>query len=112
MFIPIMQYRLIWLSLNVLKEENKYVCFRPCYLRVCCWCCCRFWYDVGVVVLVVFRFIGCAILFFALVVGVSLAVVGLSDSVHNDFRDVMSFIAITVTLCLVAVALLVFLYNI
>lgn len=60
----------------------------------------------------VFRFIGCAILFFALVVGISLVVVGLSDSVHDDFRDVMSFIAITVTLCLVAAVLLVFLYGI
>ena len=76
------------------------------------WCCCRFWYDIGVVVLVVFRFVGCAILFFALVVGISLAVVGLSDSVHDDFREVMSFIAITVTLCLVAAALLLFLYGI
>ena len=75
------------------------------------WCHCRFWYDIGVVVLVVFRFIGCAILFFALVVGISLAVVGLSDSVHDDFREVMSFIAITVTLCLVAAALLLFLYG-
>ncbi len=56
----------------------------------------------------VFRFIGCAILFFALVVGISLAVVGLSESVHDDFRNVMSLIAITVTLCLVAAALLVF----
>lgn len=56
----------------------------------------------------IFRFIGCAILFFALVVGISLAVVGLSDSVHDDFRDVMSFIAITVTLCLVAASLLIF----
>ena len=60
------------------------------------------------VALLVLRFIGCAILFFALVVGISLAVVGLSDSTHDDFRDVMSLIAITVTLCLVAVALLVF----
>ena len=60
----------------------------------------------------VFRFIGCAILFFALVVGISLAVVGLSDFVHDDFREVMSFIAITVTLCLVAAALLVSLYGI
>ena len=60
------------------------------------------------VVLLVFRFIGCAILFFTLVVGISLAVVGLSDSTHDDFRDVMSLIAITVTLCLVAAALLVF----
>lgn len=60
------------------------------------------------VVLEIFRFIGCAILFFALVVGISLAVVGLSDSTHDDFRDVMSLIAIAVTLCLVAVALLVF----
>lgn len=79
---------------------------------MCCWCCRRFWYDVGVTVLLVFRFIGCAILFFALVVGISLAVVGLSDSTHDDFREVMSFIAITVTLCLVAAALLVFLYGI
>ena len=71
-----------------------------------CYC---FWYDIGVVALVVFRFIGCAILFFALVVGISLAVVGLSDSTHDDFRDVMSLIAITVTLCLVAAALLIFL---
>lgn len=61
--------------------------------------------------MIVFRFIECAILFFALVVGVSLAVVGLSDSVHDDFREVMSFIAVTVTLCLVAAALLVFLYG-
>ena len=68
-----------------------------------------FWYDIGVIVLTVFRFIGCAILFFALVVGISLAVVGLSDTTHDDFRDVMSLIAITVTLCLVAAALLVFL---
>jgi hypothetical protein len=60
---------------------------------------------------VVFRFIGCAILFFALVVGISLAVVGLSDSVHDDFREVMSFIAVTVILCLVAAALLIFLYG-
>lgn len=59
----------------------------------------------------VFRFIGCAILFFALVVGISLAVVGLSDSVHDDFREVMSFIAVTVILCLVAAALLIFLYG-
>ena len=59
----------------------------------------------------VFRFIGCAILFFALVVGVSLAVVGLSDVTHDDFRDVTSFIAITVTLCLVAAALPLFLYG-
>lgn len=73
-----------------------------------CYC---FWYDIGVVALMVFRFIGCAILFFALVVGVSLAVVGLSDVTHDDFRDVMSFIAITVTLCLVAAALLLFLYG-
>ena len=73
--------------------------------------CCRFWYDIGVVALVVFRFIGCAILFFALVVGISLAVVGLSDSTHDDFRDVMSLIAITVTLCLVAAALLIFVYG-
>lgn len=57
----------------------------------------------------VFRFIGCAILFFALVVGISLAAVGLSNSMHNDFRDVMSLIAITVTLCLIAAALLIFL---
>lgn len=56
--------------------------------------------------MIVFRFIGCAILFFALVVGISLAVVGLSDSVHDDFREAMSFIAITVTLCLVAAAAL------
>ena len=62
--------------------------------------------------MIVFRFIGCAILFFALVVGISLAVVGLSESVHDDFRDVMSFIAITVTLCLIAAALLLFLYGI
>ena len=75
------------------------------------WRCYRLWYDVGVVVLAVFRFIGCAILFFALVVGISLAVVGLSDSTHDDFREVMSFIAITVTLCLVAAALLLFLYD-
>lgn len=54
------------------------------------------------------RFIGCAILFFALVVGISLAVVGLSDFVHDDFREVMSLISITVTLCLVAAALLIF----
>ena len=67
------------------------------------------WYDIGVFLVAVFRFIGCAILFFALVVGISLAVVGLGDSVHNDFREVMSFIAITVTLCLVAAALLLFL---
>lgn len=60
----------------------------------------------------VFRFVGCAILFFALVVGISLAVVGLSDFMHDDFREVMSLIAITVTLCLVAAALLVFLYGI
>ena len=93
----------------MLREENKHVHFGACYLRLRLWCCCCFWYDVGVVVLVVFRFIGCAILFFALVVGISLAVVGLSESVHDDFRDVMSFIAITVTLCLVAAALLVFL---
>lgn len=73
------------------------------------WRCCRFWYDIGVVALLVFRFIGCAILFFALVVGISLAVVGLSDSTHDDFRDVMSLIAITVTLCLIAAALLIFL---
>ena len=59
----------------------------------------------------VFRFIGCAILFFALVVGISLAVVGLSDTMHDDFRNVMSLIAITVTLCLVAAALLVFISN-
>jgi hypothetical protein len=65
-----------------------------------------------VVALVVFRFIGCAILFFALLVGISLAVVGLSDVTHDDFREVMSLIAITVTLCLVVVALLVFLYGI
>lgn len=58
--------------------------------------------------MIVFRFIGCAILFFALVVGISLAVVGLSDSMHDDFREVMSLIAVTVTLCLVAAALLVF----
>lgn len=64
------------------------------------------------VALLVFRFIGCAILFFALVVGISLAVVGLGDFVHDDFREVMSFIAITVTLCLVAADLLVFLYGI
>lgn len=70
------------------------------------------WYDIGVVALMVFRFVGCAILFFALVVGISLAVVGLSDVTHDDFRDVMSFIAITETLCLVAAALLVFLYGI
>lgn len=95
----------------MLREENKYVYFGASYLRMRFWCCCRFWYDVGVVVLVVFRFIGCAILFFALVVGISLAVVGLSDSVHDDFREVMSLIAITVTLCLVAAALLLFLYN-
>ena len=57
----------------------------------------------------VFRFIGCAILFLALVVGISLAAVGLSDSTHNDFREVMFLIAITVTLCLVAAALLIFL---
>ena len=57
----------------------------------------------------VFRFIGCAILFLALVVGISLAAVGLSDFTHDDFRDVMSLIAITVTLCLVAAALLIFL---
>lgn len=73
-----------------------------------CYC---FWYDIGVVALLVFRFIGCVILFFALVVGISLAVVGLSDSTHDDFRDVMSLIAITVTLCLAAAALLVFLYG-
>lgn len=60
----------------------------------------------------VFRFIGCAILFFALVVGISLAVVGLGDSVHDDFREVMSLIAITVILCLVAAALLLFLYGV
>lgn len=71
--------------------------------------CCRFWYDIGVVALLVLRFIGCAILFFALVVGISLAVVGLSDSTHDDFREVMSLIAITVTLCLIAAALLIFL---
>ena len=59
----------------------------------------------------VFRFIGCVILFFALVVGISLAVVGLSDSMHDDFREVMSFIVITVTLCLVAAALPLFLYG-
>ena len=73
-----------------------------------CYC---FWYDIGVVALVVFRFIGCAILFFALVVGISLAVVGLSDSTHDDFREVMSLIAITVALCLIAAALLLFLYG-
>ena len=60
----------------------------------------------------VFQFIGCAILFFALVVGISLAVVGLSDSTHDDFREVMSLIAITVTLCLIAAALLLSLYSI
>ena len=73
---------------------------------------CNGWYvrcDVGVVALLVFRFIGCAILFFALVMGISLAVVGLSDTTHDDFREVMSLIAITVTLCLVAAALLIFL---
>ena len=59
----------------------------------------------------VFRLIGCTILSFALVVGISLAVVGLSDSMHDDFREAMSFIAITVTLCLVAAALLLFLYG-
>ena len=59
----------------------------------------------------IFRFVGCAILFLALVVGISLAVVGLSDSTHDDFREVMSLIAITVTLCLVAAALLLFLYG-
>jgi hypothetical protein len=95
----------------VLREENKHVHFGACYLRLRLWCCHRFWYDIGVVVLVVFRFIGCAILFFALVVGISLAVVGLSDSVHDDFREAMSLIAITVTLCLVAAALLLFLYG-
>ena len=73
--------------------------------------CRRFWYDIGVVALLVFRFIGCTILFFALVVGISLAVVGLSDTTHDDFREVMSLIAITVTLCLVAAALLLFLYG-
>lgn len=57
----------------------------------------------------VFRFVGCAILFFALVVGVFLAVVGLGDVTHDDFREVMSFIAVTVILCLVAAALLIFL---
>ena len=57
----------------------------------------------------VFRFIGCAVLFLALVVGISLAVVGLSDTMHDDFRNVMSLIAITVILCLVAAALLIFL---
>ena len=61
--------------------------------------------------MVVFRFIGCAILFFVLVVGISLVVVGLSESTHNDFREVISFTAITVTLCLVAAALLLFLYG-
>lgn len=76
------------------------------------WCRCRFWYDIEVVALLVLRFIGCAILFFALVVGISFAVVGLSNATHDDFREVMSFIAITVTLCLVAAALLVFLYGI
>lgn len=59
----------------------------------------------------VFWFIGCATLFFALVVGISLAVFGLSNSTHDDFRDVMFLIAIMVTLCLVAAALLVFLYG-
>ena len=93
----------------MLREENKYVRFGVCYLCLRLWCCCRFWYDIGVVALVVFRFIGCAILFFALVVGISLAVVGLSDTTHDDFRDVMSLIAITATLCLVAAALLIFL---
>lgn len=58
--------------------------------------------------MLVFRFIGCAILFFALVVGISFAVVGLSDPTYDDFRDVMSLIVVTVTLCLVAAALLVF----
>ena len=61
--------------------------------------------------MIVFRFIGCAILFFALVVGISLAVVGLSDVTHDDFRDVMSLVAVTVTLCLVAAALLIFVYG-
>ena len=61
--------------------------------------------------MIVFRFIGCAILFFALVVGISLAVVGLSDVTHDDFRDVMSLIVVTVTLCLVAAALLIFVYG-
>jgi hypothetical protein len=61
-----------------------------------------------VVALLVLRFIGCAILFFALVVGISFTVVGLSDATHDDFRNVMSFIAVTVTLCLVAAALLIF----
>lgn len=93
----------------MLRGENKYVRFRLRYLRVRCLHCCRFWYDIGVVALLVFRFIGCAVLFFALVVGISLAVVGLSDSTHDDFRDVMSLIAITVTLCLVAASLLIFL---
>lgn len=59
--------------------------------------------------MLVFRFIGCAILFSALVMGISLTVVGLSDTTHDDFREVMSFIAVTVTLCLVAAALLIFL---
>lgn len=95
----------------VVRGENKYVHFGAYYLRLRLWCCCRFWYDVEVVALLVFRFIGCAILFFALVVGISLAVVGLSDSTHDDFRDVMSLIAITVTLCLVAAALLLLLYG-
>lgn len=93
------------------RRRERYVCFCPRYLRVRSWCRCRFWYDIGVVVLVVFRFIGCAILFFVLVVGISLVVVGLSESTHDDFREVISFTAITVTLCLVAAALLLFLYG-
>lgn len=60
----------------------------------------------------VFRFVGCAIVFFALVVGISLAGVGLSESTHDGFRGVVSFIVVMVTLCLVAAALLVFLCGI
>lgn len=60
----------------------------------------------------VFRFIGCAIVFFALVVGISLVGVGLIESTNDDFREVISFIVVTVTLCLVAAVLLVFLCGI
>lgn len=60
----------------------------------------------------VFRFIGCAILFFALVVGISITVSSLSDFVHDDFREVISFIVVTVTLCLVAAVLLFFIFGV
>jgi hypothetical protein len=55
------------------------------------------------------RFIGCTIVFLALAVGISLVGVGLCDSERDDFRDVVSFVVIVATLCLVAAALLLFL---